>query len=281
MAKQALEGRRINAFAVSPDSLVVVGMDTGDGPEHPLWDERIHLPIDEAMVLSIMKFGVKEPPIVRKNGSIVEVVDGRRRVLHTRVANKRLAEQGEPLIEIPVMVHRGSEEDTEGVAIALNEIRVQDEVFVKAQKAVRMLGRNQGDYASAAIAFGVTTQTIKNWEKLVELSPTVLAAMGRGEITPTAAVKLHGLSKKEQVEAVRALTSNGKATVSEAGRAAKGTKNGGNAGPKAPSKRLARKVLNRADGFDESFIAGVRWMLGEIEASEIEGLQEIVKQAEA
>jgi ParB family chromosome partitioning protein len=34
---------------------------------HPLYDERIHLPISEAMVLNIMDQGVLEPIIVWKD----------------------------------------------------------------------------------------------------------------------------------------------------------------------------------------------------------------------
>jgi hypothetical protein len=41
MPKQALDGTRINAFGMEPKDLVIVGFDTDDGPEHPLWDERV------------------------------------------------------------------------------------------------------------------------------------------------------------------------------------------------------------------------------------------------
>ena len=125
MSKQALNGRRLNAFGMDPMDLTVIGHDTEDGPDHPLYDERVKLPIDDAMVMNIASLGVREPIIVRKNGDAVEVVDGRRRVLHARVANELLAKKGEPLITVPAMLAKGDACLMEQVAISLNEIRVQ------------------------------------------------------------------------------------------------------------------------------------------------------------
>jgi ParB family chromosome partitioning protein len=92
---QAIAGRRLNAFAVDPDNLIIIGLDTDDGPEHPLYDERVKLPLDESTVLNIMAIGVKEPVLVRKTDGNPEVVDGRRRTMHAREANRRLRELGE------------------------------------------------------------------------------------------------------------------------------------------------------------------------------------------
>jgi hypothetical protein len=57
---------------------------------HPLYDERVHLPIDEGMVLNIMELGVLEPIIVWKDPEtgLTCVVVGRQRVKHTLEANK-------------------------------------------------------------------------------------------------------------------------------------------------------------------------------------------------
>lgn len=103
MAKQALEGKRLNAFAMDASDLTIIGLDTKDGPEHPLYDERIFLPIDEAMVRNIRAFGVIEAINVRKNGPNVEVVDGRQRVRHARIASQRNVEEGLPPILVPCL----------------------------------------------------------------------------------------------------------------------------------------------------------------------------------
>lgn len=47
MGKQALDAPRKQYWLLNPENLVIIGLDTNDGPEHPLWDTRIKLPIDK------------------------------------------------------------------------------------------------------------------------------------------------------------------------------------------------------------------------------------------
>lgn len=68
---------------------------------HPLYDEWVHLPIEEGMVLNIAELGVLEPIIVWKDPEtgLTCVVVGRQRVKHTTEANKlRLKEGKDPLL---------------------------------------------------------------------------------------------------------------------------------------------------------------------------------------
>jgi ParB family chromosome partitioning protein len=279
MAKQALPGKRINAFAMDPLDVVIIGLDTKeDGPEHPLWDERIRLPIDEAMVLSVMAYGVKEPILVRKDGDVPQVVDGRRRVLHAREANRRLKKAGEPLVMVPTLVERGADEVVEQVSVALNEIRVNDTVTTKAAKAVRMLARNP-DMSAASVAFGVSVQTIRNWVKLTELAKPVRSAVDSGKISPSAAVKLHGFSRAEQEEELEKLLSNGKATTAAAGRAAKRRQSNEDV-LVAPGRRVIRKVIEVAEEteLDPEFVRGIRWAIGELDPAAVKGLKGILNE---
>ena len=287
MGKQALPGRRLNAFAEDPDTLVVIGIDTDDGPEHALHDPRIHLPLVEETVLNLMSIGVREPVIVRKNGDVPEVTDGRRRVLHAREANRRLRKLGETELLVPVMLAKGDDDLMLEIGISLNEHRVNDGVMAKVDKAVRMLARNGEDLAKTAVAFGVTTQTIRSWVKIAGVSAKVRKAIDAGTISATAAAKLAALSRAEQDEELVKLTANGKTTVAAADRAAKTKKTGAKVSP-APKKKIVRKLLASdmtqhslcaAGGRDVSqddFILGVKWALGDVTADEISGLQEIL-----
>lgn len=197
MAKTAFDAPRFSGFVFNPDELVIVGHDTKDGPEHPLYDERINLPIDESMVLSIMAIGVREPVVVTRDAKGAAVlVDGRRRVLHAREANKRLKKQGEPEVKIRAVPESGSEEYLSHISVALNEIRVQDELLVKAAKAARMLARGHNEQ-DVAIAFGVSTASVKAWLKLEELPAQVKKAVNEGVLSAHAASKLHGLPREE------------------------------------------------------------------------------------
>src|SRR5437868_5424903 len=95
-----------NLLLFEPEKIVIV-----QDESHPLYDERIHMPIDEALVLNIMHHGVLEPVIVRRNPetSETEIVDGRQRVRATREANERLRAQGRPTHLVPAVVRKGSD----------------------------------------------------------------------------------------------------------------------------------------------------------------------------
>jgi ParB family chromosome partitioning protein len=66
MAKNSIDAYgasgKTNVLMFEPENLHLVTDKT-----HPLYDERIHLPISEAMVLNIMDQGVLEPIIVWKD----------------------------------------------------------------------------------------------------------------------------------------------------------------------------------------------------------------------
>jgi len=275
MAKTSFNAARFSGFMFDPDDLVIIGHDTDDGEEHPLWDERIKLALDEAMVVSIMAIGVKEPILVVKmkigNKEVAVVVDGRRRVLHAREANKRLKKLGEPLVKVPAKVERGSDEHLSHVAVALNEIRRQDEVLVKANKALRMINRGSTE-ADVAVAFGVSQMTIKNWMKIVELPAPVKKAVNQGVLSANAASKLHGLERAEQLKQLEKLTEEHKKTGkkvsgTKASASASASGSDSNGKPKKPSKKDLKNVVSilshETDPFIAGAMAGIRYALGE------------------
>jgi ParB family transcriptional regulator, chromosome partitioning protein len=286
MGKSSFEASRFNGFRFDPSDLVVIGVDTEDGSEHPLWDERINLPLDETMVLSFMAIGIKEPITVRKTvvnkKEVAEVVDGRRRVLHAREANRRLAKLGDPLLTVPALVERGSEGHMSHVAIALNEIRKQDDILVKAEKAARMINRG-GNVEDVATAFGVSKTAVNNWLKIVELSAPVKKAVADGRISASAASQLHGLSREEQLEELEKALQNGHATTQKVKSAAKKAKSGAE-GVVAPGKRLIGKVLKldrKTNVLPDDFARGVAWAIGELSPASVKGLTALITEAQA
>lgn len=286
MAKQALDGKRLNAFGMDPDKLTIVGIDTDDGADHPLWDERNQLPIREEMVLNIMALGVKQSVTVRKDGERALVVDGRQRVRHAREANKRLAAQGEPTVLVPARVERGSDDLMDQVAVSLNEQRQQDPLMAKARRAKRMLDRNGEDVAAVAVAFGVSQQTIRNWQRLLDTSPKVQKAVEAGQLSPTAATKLSGLSREAQEAELDALTEGGqkRATTTKAARAASTRKNG-HSKPAAPPKKVLKKLVERAKageeiGVDEGIVTGIRIAIGDLVPTEGGSIDKILRECE-
>lgn len=281
MAKTALDGKRLNAFGMDPDKMVIVGIDTNDGADHVLWDERINLPLKEEMVLNIMAVGVKQTITVRKDGDNALVVDGRQRVRHAREANKRLRERGEPIVLVPTRVEKGSDDMMDMVSVSLNAQRQEDSTLAKARRAKRMLDRNGGDYEPVALAFGVSTKAVRNWESLLDTSPKVQKAVEAGQISASAATKLSGLARKEQEDELeKLLEDGGKATTAKAARAASSRKNG-HSKSAVPSKKVLRTLLKKVDegefsDVNEDLLRGIRVAVGDIEPTEVPGLATIL-----
>jgi hypothetical protein len=75
----------------------------------------------------------------------------------------------------------------------------------------------------AAIVFGVTSQCVKSWLKLLELCPAVKKAVDAGRISANAAVQFHGHSREEQEAGLaELLEKDGKPTGNAARRIVKG-----------------------------------------------------------
>lgn len=275
MSKQALEGKRLNAFLMDPESLIIVGLDTTDGKDHPLYDERINMPLDEAMVLNIMQLGVLETVIVRKDGDAVQVVDGRQRVRHAREANVRLAKLGSPLISVPCLSPiKGTDKHMVGILISANEIRRDDDYRIKAEKALRMTQQFGFNEDECALHFGVHKQTIKQWLAFFDLAPEVQQAVSEGELKPTAATKLAKLSREAQKETLAKVKEDKKAgkkaSIAEVEHKTKQAKAGDSVTVHlAPSKRRIREVADALNGPHQANVReALLWVLGDGPAPE-------------
>lgn len=135
MAKNSIDvygaSGKTNLLNFEPENLHLVTDKT-----HPLYDERVHLPIEEGMVLNIAELGVLEPIIVWKDPEtgLTCVVVGRQRVKHTLEANKlRLKEGKDPLL-VPGVVKRGSANQMAKYMVSENEIRRPDTPLGRAKK---------------------------------------------------------------------------------------------------------------------------------------------------
>lgn len=262
--KQSLDAKRANMFMFDPANLTIVGLDTTDGPEHPLYDERINLPLDEAMVKNVMALGILEPVGVRKNGDKVEVVFGRQRVRWAREANARFAKDGRQAMNVPVVVRRGDDSEHLGVLISENEVRQDDGPLQKARKAQKYtaLGKTNDE---AATAFGVTGQCVRNWLALIDLDGAVQKAVENGTISASAASKFAGLDREAQKRALAELEAQPKPTGKKAAKAAKANTN--DDVPQGVSRGRIRKILAqvKADKIElpEQVQIVLEWMVGE------------------
>lgn len=282
-AKTALPGAsRLNAYSMEPEALTIVGLDSRDGPDHPLWDERIELPVDEGLVRNIRAYGVLKAVLVRKNGPLVEVVDGRQRVRAAREANKRLVDEGYEPIKVPCFVRRDKDHRAMGVMISTNENRIDDSPIVRAQKAQRSLDMGNSE-EEVCIQFGITKQGLKNLLTVLDLDEKVQNLIEKKKLTYSAAITLTDLTREEQVEKAKEMAEAG-VSVAEAKRQARVRKQSkpGAKKPKTRGKSVGINTLRKiAD--DEEFMGGLNdearsmlcWILGDESAVEsITGLKE-------
>lgn len=297
MGKQAFDGervKRLNGFRFYPEDLVIVGGDgpsdvsekTEDGETHFLMDERVKLPLSEEFVRNVMTLGVKKPVLVTKIGSDAYVVDGRQRVRAAREANARLAKMGEPLLRVGCVQQAGEEPLVMMVGISTNEFNFEDTPLNKARKAQRLRDRGL-DEDEIAMAFGVTTKALSNWEKLLSLSEPVKKAVQKGTVSASAAAQLHDLPAAEQKTQLDALVAAAKAnggkapTIKDAKAAARTAK--GQDPNKAPSKKVLRYLVEKRKEhttLSDDFVAGVAFAIGLRDPKSVNGLTAILKAAQ-
>lgn len=248
MAKKALNASRLNAFAMDPTDLTIVGYDTEDGPEHPLWDDRVEK-LESTMysdfVDSIIEQGVLQPVRVRKNGEVVEVVVGRRRTLGARLANKRLAEVGGESVKVPTMLYRGKDTSAQSAVLIENEQRVNDSPLVLARKIARL--EQRADMRTAAKAAGVSPAEAKRLLRLLDLADPVAEMVDDGRLRAATALTLLDLPRDEQTMLAKTFA-DAKTTIAAAKAQAKERKAKAS-GDSAPAAKLpgAAKIRRVAD----------------------------------
>lgn len=270
---------------VPPESMVIIGLDTKDGPEHILYDPRIKTAIDDPFVKNIAKFGVLQPVVCVRDGENLIVAAGRRRVRAARLANEILKSKGSTLIRVPVTIRRGNDADKIGVMISENENREDDEILVKAEKCKRFMdfGNSSDD---AAIIFGVTRQQIQNWILLTEASGPVRKAVEQGKISATAAVKLAPLSADEQktkLEEILKDAGDKKVSVAKVEKKLGKKKKRRKSDDDKPTAEQIQAVFDHLDslnskkrltGKTEGLYDCLAWLLGKLATEEVEHLYE-------
>jgi ParB family chromosome partitioning protein len=174
-----------NIFFIAADDsrLVVI-----TNKSHKLYDDRIDLPLNEAMIKSIENptVGILEPIIVRKVNDSYEVIDGRQRVRCAREAQRR---NPALKIRIPFIIRTSKDSEAAAFATITNVQRTEDNPVLKGKNASRLLemGHSKDDIVSI---FGVQWSTIDGWIKISDAPAVVQEALESGQISTTQAVKV-------------------------------------------------------------------------------------------
>ena len=248
---------------IPPEHLTIV-----TNPKHVLFDDRVHLPIVEELVLNIMHFGVKKPVIIRLNGkdkkgdSIIEVVDGRQRVKHAVEANKRLKDQGKQQITVKCIAEKGEDADFIGTMVITNEFHQARSVMSKVRLVKRLMdiGKTR---SMCALVLGVSEASISNYMKLLDCSPEVQDAVDKGIASTETAKVLSTMSREDQKAALKKMVAKGatkgRAGINAAQRAVNGEEING--------KEAVTIQHMRKRGFIEYFLEASREDYPEVSAS--------------
>lgn len=267
-----LSAKRKDALMIDPTDLVVV-----TDPKHELFDERALQPIDPAFKATVKRYGVKTPIQIRYNGKredgtpIAEVVDGRQRVRSAAEINEEEGWEGDDRILVPCMIWRGTEQEATASMVLLNEARKDDDVWIKAQKAKRLLDRGMTT-EDVALVFKRGVPTIERWLRLFDCSAEVLVAVEHEGLTVDAALKLTALPRAEQTVALDEMRSKGELTGKPAVEAAEQKATRGK-GRKKKQKRarpykelddMRREMLDKKQTrFVEGILAGIAFAMGD------------------
>lgn len=259
MAKNSIEAYgaagKSNVLFFDPDTLTLI-TDTA----HPLFDRRALLPYDEAMVRNIRHRGVLETILVHKDPETGEVivVDGRRRVIAAREANRRLREAGEAPVMVPALPKRGKKSELAGMMVATNEHREHDSPINRAEKMQRLRDLGYSDEQIAA-EFRIEPPTVAASLRLLDCTAAVRDALEADQITVSHALKLAKLTPEQQREKVAAViaAADGKEGHEKA-RAQKAALTG-DAAPRMRTRKQIAAELAQASGERAD---ALRWVLG-------------------
>lgn len=205
-SRDALKAKgKTDVWYFDPSDVVLV-----DDESSPVYDERVHLDLDEGLVLSMIYApDGKTPQGVLKilSGSRnpetgkVEIDDGRQRTKACREANRRLKKQGLPLLRLPVHLKRLNDSQRMALMLTSNAHHKEDSPMHRALKAQRYINLGH-DEKEVAVMLGTSESTIKNLLRLLDAPAVVRNAVDAGKITTSDGYKL---AREEPAEARKKL----------------------------------------------------------------------------
>lgn len=210
----------------------IPGVD-GGGPEHPMWQPEtaqiwkdIQAGKYEGDVQDVMMNGVILPIKVLKDPKteMAIPVDGRKRTLWVREANRRLAEYGKDPIAVPALiVPRGTKmEEAMLQTLSANSHRYTQTALELADAAAHFIRKNgDSDETLDRLCISLNIRSRERLEKLLKLreaDPEILKAATDNRLGVEAALALAQLPVDEQKDTLVKLEEEAKTNRSRGGR---------------------------------------------------------------
>lgn len=208
--KSAFDYKRGNTWFGPPEDAVIIGLDTEDGPEHPLYKDDIHAPLDEAFVQNVDKNGVIVPVAVRKNGEAAEIVYGRTRIRAAREVNLRRAKRGDPPLLVEFTLKKAEQKTLHAMSVSENFARKKFSAVDEAREMAKLMSSGY-DEDDVATHFCCSVAKVKSRMDLLQLSPRLIASVESHKVAHTTALAYKALSHAEQEKQLEALLASGQA----------------------------------------------------------------------
>lgn len=247
-----------NLLTFDPTKLTLVTDESS-----PLYDPRVHLPVDEAMARNIDYQGVLEPISVSKNPETgeTEVVFGRQRVKAAMLANEWRRARGVAERLVPGVVYHGKRENALDAIASENEARTADTPLGRAEKMRRHLALGKGE-DQIAVIYNCSVATVRDTLALLDSPEVVQNAVEAGQITLTHAKALAKLPVAEQRTKVAELVQAGQGVKAHERSRKQAAVMGER--PRVKSRKQIQAALEQAHG---DYAAALRWVLGEEEGA--------------
>jgi ParB-like chromosome segregation protein Spo0J len=252
--RRAFDFARGNLWSIDPDDLRIIGgkrlpadergsLDTDDGDNHDLYDERVGEPLTEEFVNSIDAHGVDTPILIVKLDDVATVIAGRKRVRAARIVNARRKKRGESPIKIDCKLKRTSGSGLLAAMITENEARTDDGLLTKIEKLKRLMSRGVSP-EDAAIHFSVGVSTVKGWLAFEDNATAETKAAARaGRLSASAAAELTKIADPTmQREKLALMIGSGEKVSARTARAASRVARGKGAG--VADKKTQKKLLH-------------------------------------
>lgn len=194
-----------------PNKVVIIGIDTDDGPEHWGYDEESNkTKLLEADVKFTYKRGIIQNVLGRRDGDTIVIVAGRGRTRQLREANKLRDGDGLPPWFLPVKIVRGDMREMIALKHGENSHRREQSPFALAQRAYELSQHFPEEEAAIEMGYGIAQ--FRSFLKLLDAGPAVKKAVLAGNLTQTAAIELTSLSEAEQTKQLASIMATAEAT---------------------------------------------------------------------
>ncbi len=191
---------RADQHTCLPERLTIIGIDTKDGPEHPLFDGQSNAyELEADKIQNYYHNGVLQAVKVRRDGDRFIVVFGRKRCRYLRAANALRVKDGLPPMKITFTITTASDEALVGMVMMENLVRTEATFRQKAEMAQRLIegwGYSPEDVGQSA---GVSLATVNSWLKFNNLAEPVKREVDNG-LAATSALYLSDLPREDQVK---------------------------------------------------------------------------------